>query len=541
MPRQPDRDRGLHDRCQTVCDVLGVPPAEGVGFVQTVLDRLLPAGHGPDADRSWTTLAYVLSQAFHARLASAERGATLREAFETGSVAGLHAALIDCPEFRKSPQAAAPLVMLGSPGLAIDVSETVRVPFTSGIQRVVRSIARHATEFTPAAKLVRWSDRAGCFTPLAEEDVETLVSIEPESALPGLRPGLSQASTMEVLRAIGQAAAWPTRRIKRKLQRRRLTAMRRQSMLPSVFLWQDSLLLPELAVGECRIEAIRLLATATPVRSTIVFYDAIPIRHPEFFQPASHSVYLRSLSLARDVQAVSCISETVRNDLEHLLAVLPTRRRPLLAVHALGADLPAGAAAAPEAYDPPIVLCVGTVEPRKNQLRILRAMVAAQQAGARFTGVFAGNAGWLNGSFRRGFAAAQAAGHRLVLRENVTNAQLRGLYESAAFSIYCSLDEGFGLPIIESLQHGRPCITSDRGSMREIAAQTGGCLLVDPEDVAAMAGAITSLIEEPSVLARLALEAERAEWPTWRDYTEALLEFATRPAASRETARRRAA
>jgi glycosyltransferase involved in cell wall biosynthesis len=532
MPPQPDRGRALETRCRTVCDVLDVPAAAGSDFVRAMLDRLLPAGHGPAVDRGWTTLAYVLSQAFHARLPSAAQAARLREAFEFGAVAGLHAALIECPEFQKSPQATAPLITLDAPGLAIDVSETASVSLTSGIQRVVRSLARHVGETMPTAAFVRWTDRTGCFSPLSGQEFESLLTIEPVAA------PLPMASGR--LERIGRAVTWPGRRFARSLQRRRLRAHRKRVVQPSVFLWQDSLLVPELAVGERRIEALRLLSTATPVNSTIVFYDAIPIRHPEFFQPLTHSNYLRSLSLARDVHAISCISEAVRDDLEHLLAVLPTQRQPLLAVHALGADLPAGAAA-PERFDRPVVLCVGTVEPRKNQLRILRAMVAAQEAGARFTGVFAGNAGWLNGDFRRAFAAATAAGHSILLRECVSNVQLRGLYESAAFTLYCSLDEGFGLPIIESLQHGRPCITSDRGSMREIATQTGGCLVVDPESVAAIAGAIASLVEEPSVLARLTREAERAKWPTWQDYTEALLEFATGPAVRRALPRQRAA
>jgi glycosyltransferase involved in cell wall biosynthesis len=532
MPRQPDRGRALETRCRTVCDVLEVPAATGSDFVRLMLDRLLPAGHGPAADRGWTTLAYVLSQAFHARLPSAERTATLRETFETGAVAGLHAALVECPEFQTSPQATAPLVTLDSPGLAIDVSETASVSLTSGIQRVVRSLARHVGEIMPAAALVRWADRAGCFSPLSRQEVESLLTIEPVAAPQPMASGR--------LERIGRAMTWPGHRFARSLQRRRLRAHRKRAVQPSVFLWQDSLLVPELAVGESRIDAIRLLSTATPVNSTIVFYDAIPIRYPEFFATGTHANYLRSLSLARDVHAISCISEAVRDDLEHLLAVLPARRQPLLAVHALGADLPAGAAA-PEQFDRPVVLCVGTVEPRKNQLRILRAMIAAQEAGARFTGVFAGNAGWLNSDFRRAFATAAAVGHSVLLRDNVSNAQLRGLYESAAFTVYCSLDEGFGLPIIESLQHGRPCITSDRGSMREIATQTGGCLVVDPENIAAMAGAIASLIEEPSVLARLSREAERAEWPNWREYTQELLDFAMRPAAGRAIPQRRAA
>jgi glycosyltransferase involved in cell wall biosynthesis len=152
-------------------------------------------------------------------------------------------------------------------------------------------------------------------------------------------------------------------------------------------------------------------------------------------------------------------------------------------------------------------------------------MCAAQRSGSIFTGVFVGNAGWLNGRFREAFARAKAAGHDLILRENVTNAELRGLYDAASFTIYCSLDEGFGLPIIESLRHGCPCITSDRGSMREVADQTGGCVIVDPENVAAMAASIAGLVDDAEALARLTREAAQAEWPTWQQYTDELVGF----------------
>ena len=212
-----------------------------------------------------------------------------------------------------------------------------------------------------------------------------------------------------------------------------------------------------------------------------------------------------------------------------------------MGVHYLGADLPNRGAVETATFDHPVVLCVGTVEPRKNQLRILRAMVAAQEAGADFTGVFAGYPGWLNSEFRSALATALARGHSLLLHESVTNAELRGLYQAAAFTIYASLDEGFGLPIIESLRHGRPCITSDRGSMREIADLTGGCLLIDPEDTADMATAIAGLFEVPEDLARLTLEAEQAKWPDWREYTEQLVRFATRPAATLKIRQRPAA
>jgi len=539
MNWQHARSCALAARCQTIGDLLGLPRSVDADFVRNVLDRFLADGDGPEADQAWTSLAYVLTQAFHGRVPTTTFTAALRAAYAQGSASGLHRALVENPAFRTSPQAAAPLVTLDSPGLAIDVSETCAVGLTSGIQRVVRSIARCVPQSVPRSMLVRWCDGTHCFTPLTEPEVERLLSAAPMRVDDGPANGLAPAS--RILGAVRRAVLWSTRRIDRILHRRWLRAHRPQRAEPSVFLWRDSLLLPELAGDRQHVEALRLVTQATPVRSTLVFYDAIPIRHPEFFTPVTLSSYLRSLSLARDVDAISCISHTVRDDLMNLLAVLPRQRPPLLAVHALGADLPDEASLQPVTFDRPVVLCVGTVEPRKNQLRILQAMMSAQRSGSRFVGVFAGNAGWLNGDFRTALAAATAAGHDIVLRENVSNAELRGLYAAAAFTIYGSLDEGFGLPIIESLRHGCPCITSDRGSMREIAEQTGGCLLVDPENPADIAAAIVGLADDPDALARLAREAEEADWPTWQQYTAQLVRFATRPAPGLEIPQRRTA
>ncbi len=540
MSWQQTRELAIRERFRTVCDVLGLSPTQDVQFVRAVLERFLHGVAGTARERAWNTIAYVLSQAFHCRVPTNATVASFRAAHENGSFAGLYRALVENETFRSSVQAAAPLVVVENSGLAVDVSETARIPFTSGIQRVVRSIARHLPEVAPDSMLIRWSELNQCFTPLTESDIERLLSVEPTP--PEKDPPVVRSSTVTTMRSIREAALWPTRELERTIRRRRrLKATQTRPVQASVFLWSGSLLIPELAVGEDHVEAIRLVNGVAPLRTSIVFYDAIPIRYPEYFGTATHSTYLRSLSLARDVDAVSCISEAVRDHIENLLAVMPRRRPARVAVHTLGADLPENTAACPGVtFNRPAVLCVGTVEPRKNQLRILEAMTAAQRAGSEFTGVFAGNAGWFNGRFREALAGASAAGHDLQLRENVTNDELRGLYAAAAFTVYCSIDEGFGLPIIESLRQGRPCITSNRGSMREISDQTGGCLVVDPENVDEIAAAITRLMESTDTLARLTREAEASQWPTWREYTEELVEFATVPSTALETRRRAA-
>jgi len=528
MSRQEHFAWSVARRCKTICTAVGLVRSTGIDFVQQVVDAFPTDAEGPASERAWRQRAYLLIQAFHGRLPAHQEDAALRACFGRGSVAALHEALVTHPD-AAAPQAAAELVKVAAGVPILDVTYTAQVDFTSGIQRVVRSLAQHLPEVVPGALLVRWDDRSRGFVPLVAEEVATVRS-PPPRPIPSPVPDASVAA--RAWRALARAADWPRWRIERTIRRHRRRAEERRLCQPTVFLWREPLVLPELIGGTLHLEAVRLVTEATPVRTTLVFYDALPVRRAELFAAHTHSVYLRTLSLLRHVEAVSCISHAVRKNLESLLDVLPDRwPPPRIAVHHLGADFGTCGSTGSVAGERPIVLCVGTIEPRKNQRRILRAMVKAQAAGADFLGLFVGNAGWLDGPFRQEFAAAVAGGHRLALQECVADDELHALYAQAAFTVYCSLDEGLGLPIIESVRRGRPCLTSDRGSMREVADITGGCLLVDPENTAAIAAAIGRLVSDPRLLGRLTREAAAATWPSWREYTRELLDFARGAAA----------
>jgi glycosyltransferase involved in cell wall biosynthesis len=173
-----------------------------------------------------------------------------------------------------------------------------------------------------------------------------------------------------------------------------------------------------------------------------------------------------------------------------------------------------------------MILCVGTIEPRKNAVRVLRAAVLLASEGQRFRLVFAGNPGWLEERFVAELRRRRAEGLDVELRLSVTDAELAALYCASSFTVFCSLAEGFGLPIVESLHFGRPVVTSNRGSMAEIARH-GGCLLVDPTSVDEIAQAMRRLLKEPELLDNLSRQASSVRWRGWGEYADELYRFAT--------------
>ena len=93
------------------------------------------------------------------------------------------------------------------------------------------------------------------------------------------------------------------------------------------------------------------------------------------------------------------------------------------------------------------------------------------------------------------------------------------------FTVYPSLFEGYGLPILESLIRGKPCICGSNGALGEVS-KGGGCeILENQQDPNQIAHAIKLLITDSSYLENLKLEIKNREFGSWEGYTNSLLNF----------------
>jgi glycosyltransferase involved in cell wall biosynthesis len=258
--------------------------------------------------------------------------------------------------------------------------------------------------------------------------------------------------------------------------------------------------------------------------SCMMLYDLLFMREESGF----HSIaFCRSLqkrvgaALAR-ARGVVVPSRAVQEDLERYF---PEARLPVRVIPMGGDHLPEPKAPdkGPRPSSGRYFLSVGTMEPRKNRLRILEAFerVASDLPGIQL--VVAGRAGWMDDPFQERLKSSIQRSEVLLLPDP-DDAYLSWLYRNAIALVYPSLGEGFGIPVAEAMTQGCPVITSNRSSMPEVAR--GAARLVDPLDVSSIAESLVYLINNEKVRDRMILDGtRRSSELTWRSTASQILDF----------------
>jgi glycosyltransferase involved in cell wall biosynthesis len=161
--------------------------------------------------------------------------------------------------------------------------------------------------------------------------------------------------------------------------------------------------------------------------------------------------------------------------------------------------------------EPPYILSVGTLEPRKNLSTLLAAYATLERSAPRL--VLAGARGWHAQSLAAQ-VQAPALRERVVLPGYVPDDLLPDLYAGAECFVYPSLYEGFGLPPLEALACGTPVITSTTSSLPEVVGDAA--LLVEPTRTDELAAALRRILEDEhlrdDLRRRGPLRAARFSW-----------------------------
>jgi glycosyltransferase involved in cell wall biosynthesis len=303
----------------------------------------------------------------------------------------------------------------------------------------------------------------------------------------------------------------------------------------SPFEWRrsDKLICAGSGWGHTNIDVLHDLRLRKGVRMVLLCYDLIPLLLPHFYR--KHDVDLFRRYMHRALAVADPIIVTSRKSEEDCRSYCARHRIPTgdIVVAPLGFDVrnegsPVAALPA-DLESGQFALMVSTIEPRKGH-RVWRRLIAegvVQTSG--FNLVFVGRPGWMIDDLLSEIRSSAVA-DRLRMITDADDELLSALYAGAAFCVYPSAYEGYGLPVIEAFSHGKAVLVSTGGALPELVGDLSPCL--DPTDDDAWYLAMKQWIECPQ--ARRPFEEaiqRRFRHPTW---SEAAATFFSRAIARRE-------
>lgn len=260
-------------------------------------------------------------------------------------------------------------------------------------------------------------------------------------------------------------------------------------------------------------------------RLAAVFHDAIPLKHPHITWPQSVARHPGYMKLLAQFDRVWTVSQASREELTGFWRWQGLTATPPVGVLALGADFDAAPRATrTQAPARSSLLCVGIVEPRKNQAFLLKVCEDLWRGGLAFDLHLVGR---VNPHFGRPVLARIKALAReypgMIYHEAADDATVARLQAGARATVFPTLAEGCGLPLLESLWMGVPCVCSDLPVLRE-NADGGGCMPVRLNDREAWTDALKRILTDDALHARLAGEAAGRLLPTWAGAARSLAE-----------------
>ncbi len=255
-----------------------------------------------------------------------------------------------------------------------------------------------------------------------------------------------------------------------------------------------------------------LLLPLRHIPTVLTVHDLIYERFPRYHKRLNYLFLTRAMPLfVQRATAIIAISQATRRDLERVYGV------PREKIHVIY-EAPAPHFRPPppslirrvrETYrlPPRYLLTVGTLEPRKNLVRLLRAFADVHARGLVDALVIVGAKGWLYEDFFREWARSPVR-ERVLLLGYVPDEDLPALYAGATLFVLPSLYEGFGLPVLEAMASGAAVVASRAGALPEVGGRAARYF--DPLDVEEMTHVIAACLEDAD--AREAMrEAGRAQ------------------------------
>lgn len=356
----------------------------------------------------------------------------------------------------------------------VDVENTISVPFLTGIQRTIKELLTQLWEldseqfrFIP----VCYCDICGGWVIVSKNRIVFgNNTAKQKSIFSSVKSKISNSDSANIIKFFYSIISQAHKRLIHK------NADHKNSLLPkfesgSIFLdmdssWHNSLsrntLLPALKNSNVRVCTLH--------------YDLIPILMPEVVHPNTINVFKCHLDahIAHSSLFI-CISQNTKNNLQQYLRQT-NKLRPEVGISSLRLGdnllgnpiLPVPNLKLPEELvDKKYVLCVGTIEPRKNHKLLISVFNELSNGYPEVCLVFVGRGGWMSDSIIEQIKDHPLYDKRLFWLSKVDDSTLVQLYRNSFAVVLASKYEGFGLPLTEALNQGCLCLSSNAGALPE--------------------------------------------------------------------------
>jgi glycosyltransferase involved in cell wall biosynthesis len=380
----------------------------------------------------------------------------------------------------------------------VDVTSSCESPMNTGVQRVVRGLCRNLRAHYPITPLT-WEPSSRSYCLLSRRERGFL-----EKPFAGFVARAAPGRTVPF---------WNRFREQRARQKAEFD-------LPAHLRPCDTFLVPEI-FRDNRIDWLKNVSRKTNAQWIAFFHDAIAWRRPDLNPDKRKQRFTDYMKALASFDKVVAVSEEAADDLRDFWGE-PGKDVPIQ-VNPWPVDdqftSPVKDSPLCGETNRPIVLSVGTLEARKNHLTLFQASEKIwRECGTIFELSLIGRKTADFGhrvisELRR----LRRAGRPVRWHRHVDDEKLLAAYDGCAFTIFPSFAEGFGLPIIESLRRGRPCICGENGALGE-RARDGGCLTVDQTNAEALAEAMQLLLRDEELYSRLSREARARHFDTWKNF-----------------------
>ncbi len=263
------------------------------------------------------------------------------------------------------------------------------------------------------------------------------------------------------------------------------------------------------------------------VRTAVVHYDLIPVIYPQWCDRMLREKFAQYAEALASFDVVFCISEFVKEEFVQFCGRRGYRLPEAVVTVTLGYEiarnLPSDQEKVPWRTDRPFALCVGTLDPRKNHRTLLDAFDILWARSMDLSLVIVGKPGVRSEEILSRIRRHPLSDRQLFYLPNCGDDELEALYHRCAFTILPSIFEGFGLPLVESMGRGKPCVCSDIPVFRETAGRFG--VYFNPGDPRSLVSQIETLYSDPDRLASLTrLIGSAYSPPSWKECAHMVLQ-----------------